>query len=51
MDFQQTRLLSLIDYVEATERDKLKTVLAVAQHKGFNYAEADLANLPSVVDL
>jgi hypothetical protein len=48
-DFQQARLLSLIDYVEATERDKLKTVLDVAQHKGFNYAEADLVDLPGVV--
>ncbi len=48
-DFQQARLLSLIDYVEATERDKLKTVLDVAQHKGFSYAEADLVDLPSVM--
>jgi very-short-patch-repair endonuclease len=48
-DFQQARLLSLIDYVEATERDKLKTVLDVNQHKGFNYVEADLSDLPGVV--
>lgn len=49
MDFQRGRLLDLIDYVEATERDKLKTVLDVSQHKGFFYTEADLAGLPSVV--
>jgi len=49
MDFQRDRLLSLIGYVEATERDKLKIVLDVAQHKGFLWAEADLADLPGVV--
>jgi very-short-patch-repair endonuclease len=49
MDFQRGRLLSLIEYVEATERDKLKTVLDVSQHKGFLYAESDLAGLPGVV--
>lgn len=49
MDFQRGRLIDLINYVEATERDKLKTVLDVAQHKGFNYAEADLVDLPGVV--
>ncbi len=49
MDFQHSRLIDLINYVEATERDKLKTVLDVAQHKGFNYAEADLVDLPGVV--
>ena len=49
MNFQHSRLIDLINYVEATERDKLKTVLDVTQHKGFNYAEADLADLPGVV--
>jgi len=49
MDFRRGRLIDLINYVEATERDKLKTVLDVSQHKGFMYAEADLAGLPGVI--
>jgi hypothetical protein len=47
-NFQHNRILDLINYVEATERDKLKTVLDVAQHKGFNYFEADVDGLPGV---
>lgn len=47
--FQRERIIDLISYVEATERDKLKTVLDVAQHKGFLYSEADLAGLPGVI--
>ncbi len=49
MDFRRRRLIDLINYVEATERDKLKTVLDVAQHNGFLYAEPDLAGLPGVI--
>jgi hypothetical protein len=48
MDFQRERLLGLIEYVEAIERDRLKTVLDVAQPKGFFYAEADFDGLPGV---
>lgn len=47
--FQRERIIDLISYVEATERDKLKTVLDVTQHKGFIYSEADLAGLPGVI--
>ncbi len=48
MDDGRGRLIDLIDYVEATERDRLKTVLDATQHKGFFYAETDLADLPGV---
>lgn len=48
MENGRGRLIDLIDYVEATERDRLKTVLDAAQHKGFFYAENDLAGLPGV---
>lgn len=48
MEHGRGRLIDLIDYVEATERDRLKTVLDATQHKGFFYAETDLADLPGV---
>lgn len=48
MNSQRERLLALIDYVEATERDRLKTILDVTQHKGFLYAETDFHGLPGV---
>ncbi|AHE54201.1 AAA domain-containing protein [Sphingomonas sanxanigenens] len=47
MNVQRDRLLDLIAYVEATERDKLKTVLDVTRHNGFLYAKDEL-DLPGV---
>lgn len=42
------RLIDLIDYVEATERDKLKIELDYRSHRGFVVTEHDLAELPGV---
>ncbi len=42
------RLIDLIDYVEATERDKLKTVLDYQDHKAFRKTGAELQGLPGV---
>jgi hypothetical protein len=47
-DRQCKRLLDLIDYVEATERDKLKTVLDFHDHKAFRRAGQELDGLPGV---
>ncbi|MGZ0071970.1 DUF3320 domain-containing protein [Sphingobium limneticum] len=42
------RLIDLIDYVEATERDRLKVELDYRGHRGFAATEEDLAGLPGV---
>lgn len=42
------RLIDLIDYVEATERDKLKIELDYRSHRGFVTTEEELAGLPGV---
>ncbi len=42
------RLIGLIDYVEATERDKLKTVFDYVDHKGFRKTGAELDGMPGV---
>lgn len=42
------RLINLIDYVEATERDKLKTVFDYVDHKGFRKTGAELDGMPGV---
>jgi very-short-patch-repair endonuclease len=42
------RLIDLIDYVEATERDKLKTVFDYVDHKGFRKTGAELDGMPGV---
>lgn len=43
-----TRMLGLIDYVIAVEKDKLKIVTDVADHKGFHRSHDELAGLPGV---
>lgn len=45
---QIRRLIDLIDYVEATERDKLKVELDYRSHRGFVATEDDLSVLPGV---
>lgn len=42
------RLIDLIDYVEATERDKLKIELDYRSHRGFVTTEEELVGLPGV---
>ena len=42
MEHGRGRLIDLIDYVEAIERERLKTVLDTRDHKGFFYAEAEV---------
>jgi very-short-patch-repair endonuclease len=48
MELQRARLLGLIDYVEATERDKLKTVLEYNGYKGLCHLGTALDGLPGV---
>lgn len=43
------RLLSLLDYVEATERDRLPTVLDMADYRGFRKMGEDVIKLPGVL--
>lgn len=45
-DLQLERLLGLIDYVEATERDRLKIAFDFRQHGGFCKVEIDFKGLP-----
>jgi very-short-patch-repair endonuclease len=45
---ERERLTSLIDYVEATERDRLSIALDVADHRGFRRNGDDLIKLPGV---
>ncbi len=48
IETQRSRLLDLIDYVEATERDRLKVVFDFRDHVGFRATEAELVGLPGV---
>lgn len=48
IELQRKRLLDLIDYVEATERDRLKVTLDFQNHLGFRTTEAELVDLPGV---
>lgn len=43
-----SRMMDLIDYVIAVEKDKLKTVTDVSDHKGFHCTHDELAHLPGV---
>ena len=45
---ERDRLHSLIDYVEATERDRLTVALDVAEHRGFRRFRDDVLTLPGV---
>lgn len=47
-DTPVSRLIDLIDYVEATERDRLKIELDFRSHKGFAVAFEELSDLPGV---
>lgn len=44
----EERMLALIDYVIAVEKDKLKPITDVAEHKGFHRASHELLSLPGV---
>ncbi|MEG3159460.1 AAA domain-containing protein [Sphingomonas sp. LB2R24] len=46
---ERDRLKALIEYVEATERDRLRTVLDVADYRGFRRAGDDVILLPGVL--
>ncbi|AXB79488.1 AAA domain-containing protein [Novosphingobium sp. P6W] len=43
------RLLALLDYVEATERDRLPTVLDMSDYRGFRRFGDDVIKLPGVL--
>lgn len=45
---ERSRLQSLIDYVEATERDRLSVAWDVADHRGFRRFREDAIRLPGV---
>lgn len=45
---ERERLAALIDYVEATERDRLRTVVDMADYRGFRRAGEDVLKLPGV---
>ena len=45
---ERDRLKALIEYVEATERDRLRTVLDFADYRGFRRAGDDVILLPGV---
>jgi hypothetical protein len=49
MMVETDRLLALLDYVEATERDRLPAVLDMADYRGFRRAGHDLIKLPGVL--
>jgi very-short-patch-repair endonuclease len=49
MMVETDRLLALLDYVEATERDRLPAVLDMADYRGFRRAGDDLIKLPGVL--
>lgn len=44
----EIRLIGLIDYVEATERDRLKVELDYSSHRGFVTVGEEIAGLPGV---
>jgi len=46
---ERDRLKALIEYVEATERDRLRTVLDMADYRGFRRAGDDVILLPGVL--
>lgn len=46
---ERERLTALIDYVEATERDRLRTVLDMADYGGFRRSGDDIIKLPGVL--
>ncbi|WP_240500008.1 AAA domain-containing protein [Sphingomonas montana] len=48
MPIQNERLLALIDYVEATERDRMAIVTDVADYRGLRADGADVARMPGV---
>lgn len=43
-----SRMLDLIDYVIAVEKDKLKLVTEAAAHRGLHHAHDELASLPGI---
>jgi len=45
---QKQRLIDLLKYIEATEQDRLKTILDFVDHKAFRRTAADLNGLPGV---
>lgn len=45
---ERTRLQGLIDYVEATERDRLSVAWDVADHRGFRRFREDAIRLPGI---
>jgi hypothetical protein len=49
MFVERERLTSLIDYVEATERDRLRIVFDVADHRGFRRGGEDVIKLPGAL--
>jgi hypothetical protein len=49
MTSERDRLIGLIDYVAATERDRLRVVLDVADHRGFRRTGEEILKLPGVV--
>jgi very-short-patch-repair endonuclease len=49
MKVEIDRLLSLLDYVEATERDRLPTVIDIADYRGFRRAADEIIKLPGVL--
>lgn len=48
MMVERDRLVALLDYVEATERDRLRTVTDMADYRGFRRAGEDVIKLPGV---
>jgi very-short-patch-repair endonuclease len=48
LDPVRVRMLALIDYVIAVEKDKLKPVTDIADHKGFHEPHEALRDLPGV---
>ncbi|MFC4256236.1 AAA family ATPase [Altererythrobacter xixiisoli] len=49
MMVETDRLLALLDYVEATERDRLPTVVDMADYRGFRRLGDDIIKLPGVL--
>ncbi|UYY59296.1 AAA domain-containing protein [Sphingomonas sp. S2-65] len=49
MKVETDRLLSLLDYVEAAERDRLPTIIDMADYRGFRRSGDDVIKLPGVL--
>lgn len=49
MKVEVDRLLSLLDYVEATERDRLPTAIDMASYRGFRRGADEIILLPGVL--